>query len=69
MAPFVEVIGTIMKACGSRAIVLPEPDERSLFYSNQLTSGTECLPYRVTLGDFLKFFYQNPDRTNDVELA
>ena len=69
MAPFVEVIGTIMESCGSRAIVLPEPDERSLFYSNQLTSGTECLPYRVTLGDFLKFFYQNPDRVNDVELA
>jgi len=69
MAPFVSVIGTIMEACGSRAIVLPEPDERSLFYSNQLTSGTECLPYRVTLGDFLKFFYQNPERVNDVELA
>ncbi len=69
MAPFVQVIGTIMEACGSQAIVLPEPDERSLFYSNQLTSGTECLPYRVTLGDFLKFFYQNPDRVNDVELA
>ena len=69
MAPFVEVIGTIMESCGGQVIVLPEPDERSLFYSNQLTSGTECLPYRVTLGDFLKFFYQNPGRVNDVELA
>jgi predicted nucleotide-binding protein (sugar kinase/HSP70/actin superfamily) len=69
MAPFVEVLGTIMEACGGRVIVLPEPDERSLFYSNQLTSGTECLPYRVTLGDFLKFFYQNPERVNDVEVA
>jgi predicted nucleotide-binding protein (sugar kinase/HSP70/actin superfamily) len=58
-----------MESCGGRIIVLPEPDERSLFYSNQLTSGTECLPYRVTLGDFLKFFYQNPERVNDVELA
>jgi len=69
MAPFVAVIGNIMASCGGRIIVLPEPDERSLFYSNQLTSGTECLPYRVTLGDFLKFFYQNPDRVNDVELG
>jgi predicted CoA-substrate-specific enzyme activase len=69
MAPFVEVIGTIMETCGSRTIILPEPDERSLYYSNQLTSGTECLPYRVTLGDFLKFFYQNPDRVNDVEVG
>lgn len=69
MSPCVEVIGAIMESCGGRIIVLPEPDERSLFYSNQLTSGTECLPYRVTLGDFLKFFYQNPERVNDVELT
>ena len=69
MAPFVEILGTIMEACGSRAIVLPPPDERSLFHSNQLTSGTECLPYRVTLGDFLKFFNQNPERVDDVEVA
>ena len=69
MAPFVEVIGTIMESCGGKIIVLPEPDERSLFYSNQLTSGTECLPYRVTLGDFLKFFYQHPERVDDVELT
>jgi predicted CoA-substrate-specific enzyme activase len=69
MAPFVEVIGTAMEACGSRVIVLPEPDERSLFYSNQMTSGTECLPYRVTLGDFLKFFHQNPELANDVEVG
>jgi len=69
MAPFVAVIGNIIASCGGKIIVLPEPDERSLFYSNQLTSGTECLPYRVTLGDFLKFFYQNPDRVNDVELG
>jgi predicted nucleotide-binding protein (sugar kinase/HSP70/actin superfamily) len=69
MAPCVEVIGAIMESCGGRIIVLPEPDERSLFYSNQLSSGTECLPYRVTLGDFLKFFHQSPERVNDVKLA
>ncbi|MGD9393396.1 MAG: acyl-CoA dehydratase activase [Dehalococcoidia bacterium] len=69
MSPFVEVVGTAMEACGSRVIVLPEPDERSLFYSNQMTSGTECLPYRVTLGDFLKFFHQNPEMAKDVEVG
>jgi predicted CoA-substrate-specific enzyme activase len=69
MSPCVAVIGAAMESCGGRVIVLPEPDERSLFYSNQLTSGTECLPYRVTLGDFLKFFYQNPERASDVELT
>jgi len=68
MAPFVEVVGALIEAYGSRVIILPEPDERSLFYSNPVTSGTECLPYRVTLGDFLKFFYENPDRAKDVEI-
>ncbi len=66
MAPFLEVVAALIEAYGGKAILLPEPDERSLFYSNQITSGTECLPYRVTLGDFLKFFYENPDRVGDV---
>jgi len=44
MAPHAEVLGAAMEACGARAIVLPEPDERNLLYSNQVTSGTECLP-------------------------
>jgi predicted CoA-substrate-specific enzyme activase len=68
MAPFVEIVGAVIEAYGGRAIMLPEPDERSLFYSNPVTSGTECLPYRVTLGDFLRFFYENPERAKDVEI-
>ena len=47
-----------MEAFGVRAVVLPEPDERNLLYSDRLTSGKECLPYRVSLGDFLRFFYE-----------
>jgi predicted CoA-substrate-specific enzyme activase len=68
MAPFVEVVGALIEAYGGGAIILPEPDERSLFYSNQVTSGTECLPYRVTLGDFLRFFYENPDHAKEVQI-
>ena len=59
MAPYIEVVSAIMEAHGARTIVLPEPDERNLLYSNQVTSGTECLPYRVTLGDFMRFCYEN----------
>ena len=59
MAPHAELLGAAIEACGSRAIVLPEQDERNLVYSNQVTSGKECLPYRVTLGDFMRFFYEN----------
>lgn len=67
MSPFVEVIAAALESCGIDVIRLPHPDERNLFYANQVTSGTECLPYRVTLGDFLRFCYENPERTKDVE--
>jgi len=48
-----------MEAFGVRASVLPPSNEQSLLYSNKVTRGTECLPYRVTLGDFLRFFHEN----------
>jgi predicted nucleotide-binding protein (sugar kinase/HSP70/actin superfamily) len=67
MAPHVEIIGAAMEAYGGRAIVLPEPDERNLLYSNQVTTGAECLPYRVTLGDFMRFYYENGADAKDVE--
>ncbi|MEE8193988.1 MAG: acyl-CoA dehydratase activase, partial [Dehalococcoidales bacterium] len=66
MAAHAEVVGAAMEACGVRTIVLPEPDERNLLYSNQVTSGTECLPYRITLGDFMRFYYENGTH-KDVE--
>ncbi|HEY82486.1 MAG TPA: hypothetical protein G4O01_04250 [Dehalococcoidia bacterium] len=59
MCSHAEVIGAAVNACGAKALVLPEPDERTLLYSNLVTSGTECLPYRVTLGDFIKFCHEN----------
>jgi predicted CoA-substrate-specific enzyme activase len=59
MAPHAEAVAAAMEACGVSAMVLPEPDDRNLFYSEQVTSGTECLPYRVTLGDFMRFYYEN----------
>jgi predicted CoA-substrate-specific enzyme activase len=54
-----EVLGAAMQAYGVNAVVLPEPDDKVLVYSNKVTSGKECLPYRVTLGGFMKFFYEN----------
>ncbi len=67
MAPQAEVIAAAMEACGARAIVLPEADERNLLYSNQVTSGTECLPYRVCLGDFIRFYHDNGTDLKNVE--
>ncbi len=67
MSPHAEVVATAMGAYGVRAVVLPEPDERNLLYSNQVTSGTECLPFRVTLGDFIRFYHEDGHALKDVE--
>ena len=68
MAPFIDVAGAVMQSAGCRVAVLPEPDEQNLLLANRVTTGTECLPYRVTLGDYLKFFQSNPLAAPDVQL-
>ncbi|MFC2059013.1 acyl-CoA dehydratase activase [Chloroflexota bacterium] len=65
-----EMLAAAMRAYGVRAMVLPEADEQSLMYSNKVTSGKECLPYRVTLGGFMQLFYESDKLgidLNDVE--
>jgi predicted nucleotide-binding protein (sugar kinase/HSP70/actin superfamily) len=67
MAPHADIVAAAMEAFGVKAVSLPEPDERNILYSNQVTSGTECLPYRVTLGDFLRFYYEDGHNMKNVE--
>jgi len=67
MAAHAEVVAAAMQAFGTNAVVLPEPDERNLLYSEQITLGTECLPYRVTLGDYLRFYHENGKSTENIE--
>ena len=67
MSPHVDTISAAMEACGAKAIVLPEPNEQNLLFSNRLTSGTECLPYRITLGDFLRFCHENSANLKNFE--
>jgi predicted CoA-substrate-specific enzyme activase len=67
MAPYVEAVAAAMDANGARTVVLPEPDERNLLYSNQVTTGAECLPYRVTLGDFMRYYYDNGADARHIE--
>ncbi len=62
MCEHADVLGAAMQAYGVEAVVLPEPDERNILYSNKVTSGKECLPYRVTLGGFMKFLYEDGNR-------
>jgi predicted CoA-substrate-specific enzyme activase len=58
MASHAQILSAAMEGFGLKAVVLPEPDGRNLSYSNRVTSGKECLPYRVTLGGFMRFFYE-----------
>ena len=54
------------RSVGLDARVCPDGDSRTLELGNKHTSGEECLPARVTLGNFLKVAEQpgfDPDRT------
>ncbi|MBI2934420.1 MAG: hypothetical protein HYY29_02495 [Chloroflexi bacterium] len=62
MSPHTEAFCAAAQAFGANAVSLPEPDDRNLLYSNSVTSGKECLPYRVTLGDFIRYFKDNGHR-------
>jgi predicted nucleotide-binding protein (sugar kinase/HSP70/actin superfamily) len=67
MAPHADFMGAAMQSFGVKALVLPEADERNLLYANRVTSGTECLPYRITLGDFMRYYYDYGTDLKNVE--
>lgn len=51
------------EACGMRADVLPPPDEETLMWGRQHTTGKECFPCIVTTGDMVKYIkHGNFDR-------
>ena len=69
MAPFVETLGAVMQSVGCNVLVLPKPNEQNLLLANHVTSGTECLPYRITLGDYLRFFKDTRYNHSDALLV
>jgi predicted nucleotide-binding protein (sugar kinase/HSP70/actin superfamily) len=66
MAPQAEMLAAAMRAFGVKAFVLPETTEHSLQLSNKVTEGTECLPYRITLGDFIYFMQESDHKGIDM---
>src|SRR3989304_2982114 len=54
MADHAGPVAAAMRAYGVNAQVLPESDERSMALSRDVTNGKECLPFRDTLGVFLR---------------
>lgn len=61
------MLAAAMRAFGVKAFVLPETTERSFQLSNRVTEGTECLPYRVTLGDFIYFLQESGHKDIDLK--
>ena len=49
-----ECMAAALRAVGIDAVVLPPPDARTLELGALHLTGEECLPAKVTLGDFLK---------------
>ncbi len=49
-----EALAAAFRSVGIEAAVLPTPDARSLELGAQQLTGEECLPAKVTLGDYLK---------------
>lgn len=54
MTDHADVVAAAMRAFGVNAMMLPDSDERSMALSRDVTSGKECLPFRDTLGVFLR---------------
>jgi predicted nucleotide-binding protein (sugar kinase/HSP70/actin superfamily) len=49
-----EAMAAALRSIGIQAEMSPESDERTLELGGRYTSGDECYPERVTLGNFLK---------------
>ena len=60
-------IAAAMQAYGINAVILPEANEQNILYADRVTSGVECLPYRVTLGGFMRYYYDNGHDVKDIE--
>jgi predicted CoA-substrate-specific enzyme activase len=55
-------LAAAFRSCGMKAEVLPEPDEETLLWGRQHTTGKECFPCIVTTGDMVKYV-----RTQDFD--
>jgi predicted CoA-substrate-specific enzyme activase len=66
MSDHVVGFAAAMEACGADAEPLPEPDQESLKWGKRFTSGKECFPCQVTMGDMVRKLKEptfDPDRS------
>jgi predicted nucleotide-binding protein (sugar kinase/HSP70/actin superfamily) len=60
------LMAAVFRSYGIDACVTPESDEKTLELGGLYSSGEECYPEKVTLGDFLRIIHSedfDPDRT------
>ena len=60
------MMAAVFRSVGIHAEVVPESDERTLELGGLYSSGEECYPEKVTLGDFLRIVFSDdfdPDKT------
>lgn len=50
----VEALAAAFRSAGMDAVALPPPDARTLELGSRHLGGEECLPAKITLGDYLK---------------
>ncbi len=58
------LFAAVLRSVGVNACVSPPSNERTLELGGLYTSGEECYPEKITLGDFLRVLEENgPDKT------
>jgi len=55
-----------LRFAGAEAVLLPPPDEETLAYGEEVSSGKECHPYVVIAGDLMKHLDRGTIRDGDV---
>ncbi|MBU1319870.1 MAG: CoA activase [candidate division Zixibacteria bacterium] len=54
MSDHAVALAAAMEACGTEAEPLPQPTSESLNWGKKFTSGKECFPCQVTMGDMIR---------------
>ena len=67
MAEHAFALRSAFRACGMKAEVIPESDEKTLVLGRKYTSGKECYPCVLTTGDIVKLVQsQDFDKENSI---
>ncbi|MFP4053965.1 MAG: CoA activase, partial [Phycisphaerae bacterium] len=53
------MMAAVFRATGIEARVTPASDDRTLDLGGLYTSGEECYPEKVTMGDFLRIIHSD----------